>query len=173
MTLAGWTPGAGTVRTPNSAGVRVDTMYVTASYFQVLGITLARGPGFTPADENAQPEVIVAHRLWRNRLGADPGIIRSTIVVNGISHVVVGVTPERFRGHLAQHRPGFELFLPIAEHPHLALWERETSWSSIGAVESLVYVAAVAIALGVALLASLPAARRAAAVQPIIAMHAE
>jgi ABC-type antimicrobial peptide transport system permease subunit len=47
------------------------------------------------------------------------------------------------------------------------------SWSSIGAVESLVYVAAVAIALGVAMLASLPAARRAAAVQPIIAMRAE
>ena len=53
------------------------------------------------------------------------------------------------------------------------LWERETSWSSIGAVESLIYVAAVAIALGVAMRASLPAARRAAAVQPIVAMRAE
>jgi putative ABC transport system permease protein len=53
------------------------------------------------------------------------------------------------------------------------LWERETSWSSIGAVESFVYVAAVTIALGIALLASLPAARRAARVQPIIAMRAE
>jgi ABC-type antimicrobial peptide transport system permease subunit len=53
------------------------------------------------------------------------------------------------------------------------LWEREMSWSSIGGVESLVYASAVGIALGVALLASLPAARRAAAVEPIIAMRAE
>jgi predicted permease len=53
------------------------------------------------------------------------------------------------------------------------LWEREMSWSSIGGVESLVYASAVGIALGVALLASLPAARRAAAIEPIIAMRAE
>jgi ABC-type lipoprotein release transport system permease subunit len=53
------------------------------------------------------------------------------------------------------------------------LWERETSWSSIGAVESLAYVVAGAIALGVAMLASQPAARRASAVEPIIAMRAE
>jgi ABC-type antimicrobial peptide transport system permease subunit len=53
------------------------------------------------------------------------------------------------------------------------LWERDTSWSSIGATESLVYLSAVTIALGVAILASLPAARRAASVQPIIAMRAE
>lgn len=53
------------------------------------------------------------------------------------------------------------------------LWERETSWSSVGGVESLAYIAAVAIAFGVAMLASIPAARRAAAVEPIIAMRAE
>jgi ABC-type antimicrobial peptide transport system permease subunit len=53
------------------------------------------------------------------------------------------------------------------------LWERDMSWSSIGGVESLVYASAVGIALGVALLASLPAARRAAAVEPIIAMRSE
>ena len=53
------------------------------------------------------------------------------------------------------------------------LWGQEVSWSDAGTVESLVYVLAVLTAIGVALLSALPAARRAAAVEPIIAMRAE
>jgi hypothetical protein len=120
MTLAGWTPDTGILRVSNGPGVRVDAMYVSPNYFPLLDVPLARGPGFTQREPADEPEVIVAHRLWRNRLDADPGIVGRTIVVNGTSHVVVGVLPERFRGHLAQHRPGFELFLPLARHPRLA-----------------------------------------------------
>jgi ABC-type antimicrobial peptide transport system permease subunit len=47
------------------------------------------------------------------------------------------------------------------------------SWYSLGGVEPLVYTVAAAIALFVALLASLPSARRAASVQPIAAMRSE
>jgi len=120
MTLAGWTPDTGILRVSNGPAVRVDAMYVSPNYFPLLDVPLARGPGFTQREPADEPEVIVAHRLWRNRLDADPGIVGRTIVVNGTSHVVVGVLPERFRGHLAQHRPGFELFLPLARHPRLA-----------------------------------------------------
>src|SRR3972149_4600640 len=94
------------------------------------------GPAWPSPASPGPPEVIVAHRMWRNRLGADPAIIGRTIIVNGTSHVVVGVTPQGFRGHLAQHRPGFELFLPIAEHPHLARrnsrrFDRSVDWVQI------------------------------------------
>ena len=53
------------------------------------------------------------------------------------------------------------------------LWAREISWSTVGGIELVVYAGAVAIALGVAAAAALPAARRAAAVEPIVAMRAE
>jgi predicted permease len=43
----------------------------------------------------------------------------------------------------------------------------------LGAVEPLIYVAAAAVAVGVAMLAGLPAAHRAVSVQPIIAMRAD
>jgi ABC-type antimicrobial peptide transport system permease subunit len=43
----------------------------------------------------------------------------------------------------------------------------------LGAVEPLIYVAAASVAVVVALLAGLPAARRAASVQPMIAMRSE
>jgi putative ABC transport system permease protein len=53
------------------------------------------------------------------------------------------------------------------------VWAREIAWSDADGFEALVYVVAAVIALAVALIAGLPAARRAAAVEPIIAMRAE
>ena len=55
------------------------------------------------------------------------------------------------------------------------LWVRWTglSWYPLGAYEPLVYTIAASATIVVALLASLPAAREAAAVQPIDAMRAE
>jgi ABC-type antimicrobial peptide transport system permease subunit len=43
----------------------------------------------------------------------------------------------------------------------------------LGAVEPLIFVAAASVTVGIALLASLPAARRAVSVQPMIAMRSE
>jgi predicted permease len=49
----------------------------------------------------------------------------------------------------------------------------DPSWYSLGGVEPLVYSAAAAIAFAVAALAGVPSARRAAKVQPIVAIRAE
>lgn len=119
VTIAAWTPAAGTLRAPNAVPVRVDAMYVSPNYFPVVGVALARGAGFTQRDSAGQGEVIISHRAWQRRLGADPDIVGRAIVVNGTPHVVVGVTPDGFRGHLSQHRPGFELWLPLSHHPRL------------------------------------------------------
>jgi putative ABC transport system permease protein len=110
-------------------------MYVSPNYFQVLGVPLARGGGFTQRSSGA-PEVVIAHRLWKNRFNADPDIVGRSIVIDGAAHVVVGVTPERFRGHLAQHRPGFPLWVPLAQHPRLSgahsfRYNREVDWVQI------------------------------------------
>ena len=49
----------------------------------------------------------------------------------------------------------------------------EVAWASQGAVTPLLYSAAVTTALAVAIAAALPAARRAASVEPIVAMRSE
>jgi predicted permease len=56
-----------------------------------------------------------------------------------------------------------------------ALWVRfgEQVWLPLGGAEPFVYAAAAAIAFAVAVLAGIPSARRAAAVQPMVAMRAE
>jgi ABC-type antimicrobial peptide transport system permease subunit len=55
------------------------------------------------------------------------------------------------------------------------LWVRmvDPSWYPLGGVEPLIYFLAAATAFIVSALAGLPSARRAAAVQPIVAMRAE
>nr|MBA2306174.1 hypothetical protein [Acidobacteriota bacterium] len=41
--------------------------------------------------------VVLAHRFWQRRFGAEPAIVGRTIVLNGISHEVLGVM-RRFLG---------------------------------------------------------------------------
>ena len=66
--------------------------------------------------------------------------------------------------------PGIGVGLVLA-----VLWVRlmDPSWYPLGGAEPLVYSIAAAAAFLVAVLAGLPSARRAAAVQPIVAMRAE
>jgi ABC-type antimicrobial peptide transport system permease subunit len=66
--------------------------------------------------------------------------------------------------------PGIGLGLLLS-----VFWVRsvDPSWYPLGGVEPLVYASAAGLALLVALLAGIPSARRASAVQPIIAMSAE
>jgi predicted permease len=123
MSITGWTggPSKTTIQTP--AGVEtksVPTMFVSANYFSTVGVALARGPGFNEAVDdpsNAEPVVILGYTFWQNQLGSDPDIVGKTLTLDDIPHVVVGIAPERFDGHLFLH--GKELFVPLEQHPRL------------------------------------------------------
>jgi putative ABC transport system permease protein len=94
----------------------VGPMIVTPNFFDVIGVPVALGRGFTAAE--ARPEidpaiVVVSHRFWRDRLASDPDVLGRAIVVNARSYTVIGVLPERLRS-----MPGLglspELYLPIS-----------------------------------------------------------
>ena len=44
--------------------------------------------------------MILGYRFWQNRLGSDPDIVGKTLTLDGIPHVVVGIAPDQFDGHL-------------------------------------------------------------------------
>jgi len=73
------------------AGVRA-----TANMFGLLGQQPLLGRDFTPADERpgAEPVVLLGHRIWTNRYGANPGIVGQTVRVNGVPTTTIGVMPE-------------------------------------------------------------------------------
>ena len=124
MTITGWAVDDGYLRSPTVAPQRVSTMYVSANYFSAVGVVPAQGRIFNAADEHessAQPVLVVSHRLWQNRLGADPEIIGSKLTFNRVQHEVVGVAPDGFRGHLSPRGASpADVWVPLRGHPALA-----------------------------------------------------
>ena len=81
MAVTGWTRESSQFGAPtpdDTAPPRVATLYVSANYFRTFGVSLARGPGFDPAIDDApsgEPRVVLSHDFWRSRMAADPDII--------------------------------------------------------------------------------------------------
>jgi hypothetical protein len=76
-------------------------MLVSGSYFNVLGLTPALGRLIGPQDDQVVGEHYVAvlgYGFWENQLGADPGVLNQTIIVNGHSMTIIGVAPRGFDG---------------------------------------------------------------------------
>ena len=96
--------------------VSINPLLVTANFFDVTGVPVAMGRGFTAAEAAAerQPQVVViSHRFWQSRLGADPAAVGRTLVFNGQPYTVLGVLPPSLRAV-----PGFglspEVYLPLS-----------------------------------------------------------
>jgi predicted permease len=123
MSLTGWAgaPSKITIQTPGGVETKsVATMFVSANYFRTVGVTLARGRGFDEVADDpsrVEPVVVLGHAFWQNQLASDPDIVGSTLMLDGTPHVVVGVAPEPFDGHLFLHFK--ELFVPLERHPIL------------------------------------------------------
>jgi predicted permease len=138
MALAGWTFGEVVMRpTESDEPQRVATMYVTSNYFTTVGLSLARGPGLEGMDGDRTPVVVIDHDLWIERFGGRADIVGATISLNRVTHVVAGVTPERFRGHVGpEDSPDVRMWLPLRQHPRLQAssefrFNRETEWMKV------------------------------------------
>jgi predicted permease len=121
MVLVGWTYGQSQIQ---KASVRA--MFVSTNYFQTIGVTLTRGPGFSAT---AEPAVILGYRYWQNHFASDPDIIGKPLMLDDVPHVVAGIAPERFDGHVTGNGE-VAVFLPLERHPRFrtAGTDRGTEW---------------------------------------------
>lgn len=110
---------------------RVNTEYVSASYFSVLDVTPAQGRTFQPDEDLVSRDaavVIMSDSLWKRRFGSDPGILGRTIAVTGRpfpTYTVVGVMPPSFRGVTDDA----ELWMPFAQWaPARIMTDRGQRW---------------------------------------------
>jgi putative ABC transport system permease protein len=122
MAMIGWAHGDSevTFQTPGKEKVASPTMFVSANSFRAIGVALARGPGFDEKTDDAptaKPVVIVGYNFWQNRLASDPDIVGKTLTLDGIPHLVVGIAPDQFEGHLGFQ--GRALLVPLERHPRL------------------------------------------------------
>jgi predicted permease len=80
------------------AGEPVDAAEIGAAAFRVTGVPPLMGRGLVEDDESPQSPavVVVGHRLWTTRFGADPAVIGRVVRLGATQATVVGVMPEGF-----------------------------------------------------------------------------
>src|SRR5277367_5778399 len=71
---------------------------VSASLFDVLGVTPELGRTFLPdEDQPHHHSVILSHELWATRFAGDPHVIGRSILLDKSAYTVVGIMPSSFR----------------------------------------------------------------------------
>ncbi len=105
-------------QTVSGAGV-----LVSGSYFPTLGLQPALGRLLGPGDDENIGEhfvTVLGYDYWENQLGLDPSVLNSTIIINGQSMTVVGVTPRGFKGTTLGLTP--DVFVPITMRTVMSPW---------------------------------------------------
>ncbi|NQW04531.1 MAG: ABC transporter permease [Acidobacteria bacterium] len=88
---------------------------VTANFFDVLGVGLARGRSFLPeeeAQEGAAPVAIISDRIWERNFGREEDVVGKTFTIRNRPYSIVGIAPAEFNGMM----PGViaDLWIPIS-----------------------------------------------------------
>ena len=92
----------------------VRALWVSGTYFQVLGVRPEHGRLLGPADDQRQcrtPGLVISYPFWQREFAGDPGAVGKTLRVEGHAFEIVGVTPRPFFG--VEVGRSFDLALPL------------------------------------------------------------
>jgi predicted permease len=94
--IAGFTRGPMSLADDRGVPEQARGTWVSSNAFQVLAQPPLIGRDFKPEDDRkgAEKVVILGHGIWKNRYGADPGVLGRILRVNGEPATIIGVMPE-------------------------------------------------------------------------------
>jgi putative ABC transport system permease protein len=97
--LAGYRSATMNVSDDRGLPEEVRGAWLTINTFALLRQQPSLGRDFVTGDDRpgAEPVVIIGERLWKQRYGADPGVIGSSLRLNGQPATVVGIMPESMK----------------------------------------------------------------------------
>jgi predicted permease len=102
-----------------SDAVGIGVTAVTGNYFQVLGLRAVVGRTLMPSDDlPGVAHAVVSHGFWKNRLGADPGIVGRTIWLGNRAFTIVGVADRTHSGPTYTNRPP-TFWITLAAHKEM------------------------------------------------------
>jgi len=106
------------VRRNGSAAEPYKGEFVSANYFNTLGVRAFVGRLLAPPDDSASaPRVAVMnYHTWQQHFGLDPSVIGSMLNINGVPCAIAGVTPPGFYGDTLRSDPP-DFWLPLAADP--------------------------------------------------------
>ena len=90
--------------------------YVSGNYFKMLGVIPASGRLIEPGDDDpsAPPVMVISHRTWVERFGAEPAIAGRAFLIGGVAVTLAGITPPEFFGETMRPNPA-GIWLPIGQ----------------------------------------------------------
>ena len=94
--------------------------WVSGNYFSTFGIEAFAGRTITPDDDRASaaPTAVLSYRAWQLKLGGDPKIVGTNLLIDGHAFTVVGVAPPGFFGDRISSDPP-DVWMPLAMEPTL------------------------------------------------------
>jgi putative ABC transport system permease protein len=116
---------------------RARIAWVSPGFFRTLGLPPERGREFSAEEsEPGGPRVIiVSHRLWLTRFGADPRLLGSTVTVEGMPRTVVGIMPAGF-----QFVADADVWVPMVRGEMFAAERQFHNWLLVGRLRPRVSV---------------------------------
>ncbi len=89
---------------------RLQGTRVTPGFLKLLGVSPAQGRllADASADRGQESTVVLSHRLWTRRFGADPSAVGREVLINGDRFTVVGVAQQNF-----EYPYGSEVWAPL------------------------------------------------------------
>jgi predicted permease len=95
---------------------------VSGNFFSALGVQMAAGQAFAPADEDRHsPLAVISYGYWTRRFQRDPRVIGKAIDVNGVPLTIVGVSGPHFFG-VESGGSATDLWVPLQNRAELNAW---------------------------------------------------
>ena len=102
-------------------------------YFATLGVSPLLGRVFASADA-ASPSVVLENRYWKERWGADPGVLGRAMQLGSRTYNIIGVMPDGFRGTSTMFAPA--VWIPLGAWSGITkeeLYQPARRWLEISA----------------------------------------
>ncbi|HLJ51477.1 MAG TPA: ABC transporter permease [Bryobacteraceae bacterium] len=101
---------------------RLEPLYVSASFFPMLGVQPAVGRAFLESeDQGTKPShvVVLSHSFWMSHFNGSPSAVGQVMSLDGTAYTVVGVLPQSFR-YLGEPVAGtatnIDLWMPLSDN---------------------------------------------------------
>jgi predicted permease len=105
-----------------------EGVWVSGSYFPVLGVQPTKGRLIAPNDDRpgapAGPAAVISHRFWQRHFAGAPDVIGRTMTINGTPCTIVGITAASFFG--VDVGRSFDVALPLAQRRTIEPTARDT-----------------------------------------------
>jgi putative ABC transport system permease protein len=99
----------------------VDGLWVSAEFFDVLGVPAIAGRAFSGAADHVtggdDPIAVISYRFWQHQFGGVRDAIGRTLRLDSVPFTVVGITPPAFFG--PEVGRNFDVIVPIGVEPRL------------------------------------------------------